>query len=79
MINDGVHPSCGDCVHSRMSFNEQQDDEPVFKCHRYPPQIFIDADGEIAQSFPDAWMSCGEFKPAGNTSDVMKETERKEP
>jgi hypothetical protein len=48
-------------------------DMPVFKCHRYPPQIFLDADGEVAQAFPDAWMTCGEFTPAEKTSDVVGE------
>jgi hypothetical protein len=44
---------------------------PVFKCHRYPPTILIDANGETAQAFPDAWMSCGEFTPAEKTQRVI--------
>jgi len=70
MDQDVVNASCGDCIYSRLSFSDQQDD-PVFKCHRYPPQIFLDGDGEIAQAFPDAWMSCGEFTPAEKTRGVI--------
>lgn len=63
---------CVECIYSRMGTSDDQD-MPVFKCHRYPPQIFLDADGEVAQAFPDAWMTCGEFTPAEKTSDVVGE------
>ena len=65
-----MEDSCADCVHSRMYESDQQD-MPVFKCHRYPPQLFYDGDGEVGQAFPDAWMSCGEFKSAEKTTRVI--------
>lgn len=67
-----MEDSCADCIHSRMYEADPALQElPVFKCHRYPPTILIDANGETAQAFPDAWMSCGEFKPAEKTAHVV--------
>ena len=61
---------CSACIHSRMAFGDQQE-MPVFKCHRFPPVVFVDHDGEVAQAFPDAWLSCGEFEPAEKTRGVI--------
>lgn len=38
------------------------DAEPLMKCRRYPPQIYLDGDGDTCQGFPDADYRCGEYK-----------------
>lgn len=62
--------SCMGCVHARMSFSEDQE-LPVWKCYRYPPQVKLDQNGEWSQMYPDAWLRCGEFYPAEKTQRVI--------
>lgn len=62
--------SCMGCVHARMSFSEDQE-LPVWKCYRYPPQVKLDQNGEWSQMYPDAWLRCGEFYPAEKTWGVI--------
>lgn len=50
--------SCENCSHSNMAILDGG--EPVLKCYRYPPQLFIEADGGLAQAVPEATHVCGE-------------------
>lgn len=52
--------SCEGCIFAQPTLT--YDDEPIMKCHRYPPQIYKNAEGELCQGYPDASTGCGEFK-----------------
>lgn len=52
--------SCEGCVFAQPVLTD--DEELIAKCHRYPPQIYMNADGEMCQGHPDATMGCGEYK-----------------
>lgn len=58
-MSGGVH-SCEDCRFAVPSITD--DGEPLMFCHRYPPQLFVDDDGELAQSYPEAHNGCGEHE-----------------
>ena len=49
---------CGGCLHATPTVTD--DDDVTMKCRRYPPVLFI-LDGELTQTFPDAYMRCGEY------------------
>ena len=51
--------SCSSCRHSRPTLTDG-DPEPILKCHRYPPTLFV-LDDELTQAFPDANEPCGEW------------------
>lgn len=53
-------PTCESCKHSRPTITD--DFEPLLKCHRYPPQLFVLA-GVVNQAWPDANEPCGEYQP----------------
>lgn len=53
--------TCATCRHSTPVLSDEPAEGPILKCRRYPPVIFIDADGELGQTSPDATDVCGEW------------------
>jgi hypothetical protein len=56
----GTNTSCATCRHSQPTITDD-DDQPILKCHRYPPTLFV-LDGELTQAWPDANHVCGEWQ-----------------
>jgi hypothetical protein len=56
--------NCANCTFSRV--NEYDDGSFGLRCHRFPPQLFVEADGRVAQANPDVsnMMWCGEWEGA---------------
>lgn len=59
--------TCNGCVYAVPQFGD--DEELLLRCRRYPPTVLA-FNEEIAQTFPDANMRCGEFKLATTTEGV---------
>lgn len=55
-------PSCGGCSYFVPS--DEVETQASGMCHRYPPTVVVDADGDIVRARPqmEATESCGEFK-----------------
>lgn len=57
-------PNCGTC---RFANVEMGDDEPVFQCRRFPPQIggVVESEQALGQSWPTVYIEdwCGEHQP----------------
>lgn len=51
---------CDSCVFAIPKIHESG--ELLLKCRRFPPQIYVDGDGDVCQIFPEATARCGEYK-----------------
>lgn len=51
--------NCDGCFFATPTVTD--DAELGVKCHRFPPVIFV-LEGEVTQTFPDAYDKCGEYK-----------------
>ncbi len=61
---------CVSCVYSVLGISDDLEDDPILKCHRFPPVIFV-IDNEVAQTSPDANYVCGEFKEERNENGIQ--------
>ena len=55
-----IEGDCTGCIFAQPVITE--DDDLIGKCRRYPPQIYVDAEGDTCQSFPDTHYKCGEYQ-----------------
>jgi hypothetical protein len=57
---------CASCRFSRVGFADDVADGVLLHCFRFPPQIFVAADGVVSQTWltmdADHW--CGEWAPS---------------
>jgi len=55
-----IDGSCDSCVWAVPTVTS--DEDLIFKCRRYPPQVFALDGIHVTQTFPDAVNRCGEYK-----------------
>lgn len=52
---------CSDCIHSRVTVSDVEEEGPILKCHRFPPVMMV-INSQVVQGYPDADQYCGEWK-----------------
>lgn len=58
---------CTGCIYARpIIIDGDAGEELLSKCVRFPPQIYLDGDGDTCQGFPDTQWRCGEYKTNEN-------------